>query len=362
MAISTQTEDYNVLMKYRRLGHTGVYVSELCLGAMTFGTEWELIGALRQKEADALVNRSIDAGINFFDTADVYSTGDSEEILGRSLRDKRHDVVVATKVRGRMGKGPNEVGLSRLHIIRACDASLKRLGTDYIDLYQIHRADPETHIEETLRALTDLVKAGKVRYIGCSNLEAWELMKALGISQQQTLESFICTQSYYALAGRDIERDTIPLIDDQGLGLLVWSPLAGGLLSGKFTRDGSNDADARRTSFDFPPIDKSHVFDIIDAMRPIAQAHNASVAQVALAWLLAKRAVTSIIIGAKRMDQLADNLGAIDLELTKEEMAQLDEVSATPVPYPAWMLSLGDDRLPGTARDLAAMLKKSDSN
>ena len=187
-------------------------------------------------------------------------------------------------------------------------------------------------------------------------------MKALGISQQQNLESFICTQSYYALAGRDIERDTIPLIDDQGLGLLVWSPLAGGFLSGKFTRDGSNDADARRTSFDFPPIDKSHVFDIIDAMRPIAQAHNASVAQVALAWLLAKRAVTSIIIGAKRMEQLDDNLGAIDLELTKEETAQLDEVSATPVPYPAWMHSLGDDRLPGTARDLAAMLKKSDSN
>ena len=211
-------------MKYRRLGHTGVYVSELCLGAMTFGTEWELIGALGQKEADALVNRSIDAGINFFDTADVYSTGDSEEILGRSLRDKRHDVVVATKVRGRMGKGPNEVGLSRLHIMQACDASLKRLGTDYIDVYQIHRADPETHIEETLRALTDLVKAGKVRYIGCSNLEAWELMKALGVSQRQDLESFVCTQSYYALAGRDIERDTIPLIDAQGLGLLAWSP------------------------------------------------------------------------------------------------------------------------------------------
>jgi len=261
-----------------------------------------------------------------------------------------------------MGKGPNEVGLSRLHIMQACDASLKRLGTDYIDLYQIHRADPETHIEETLRALTDLVKAGKVRYIGCSNLEAWELMKALGISQQQHLESFVCTQSYYALAGRDIERDTIPLINDQGLGLLVWSPLAGGFLSGKFTRDGSNDADARRTSFDFPPIDKNQAFNIIDAMRPIAQVHHASVAQVALAWLLAKRAVTSIIIGAKRMEQLDDNLGAIDLELTNEEMARLDEVSVTPVPYPAWMLSLGDDRLPGTARDLAALLKKSNSN
>ena len=349
-------------MKYRRLGATGVYVSELCLGAMTFGTQWEMIGALGQKEADALVGRSLDAGINFFDTADVYSTGDSEEILGRALAGRRRDVVIATKVRGRMGPGPNEVGLSRLHIIDACEASLKRLGTDYIDLYQIHRADPETAIDETLSALTDLVRAGKVRYIGCSNLEAWELMKALGVSERRGFERFQCTQSYYALAGRDIERDTIPLIRDQGLGLLVWSPLAGGFLSGKFTRDGARDADARRVAFDFPPLDKERAFDILDVMRPIAEAHDASVAQVALAWLLAKEAVTSVIIGAKRMDQLLDNLGAVELTLTGDEVDRLDEVSATTAPYPAWMLALGDDRLPGTSRDLAALLKKPRGN
>ena len=349
-------------MKYRRLGTTGVYVSELCLGAMTFGTQWEMIGALGQQEADALVGRSLDAGINFFDTADVYSTGDSEEILGRALAGRRRDAVIATKVRGRMGAGPNQVGLSRLHIIEACEASLKRLGTDYIDLYQIHRGDPETAIDETLSALTALVRAGKVRYIGCSNLEAWELMKALGMAEQRGFERFQCTQSYYALAGRDIEHDTIPLIRDQGLGLLVWSPLAGGFLSGKFTREGARDADARRVAFDFPPLDKERAFDIIDAMRPIADAHGASVAQVALAWLLAKDAVTSVIIGAKRMDQLVDNLGAVDLALAADEVARLDEVSATPAPYPAWMLSLGDDRLPGTSRDLATLLKKPRGN
>ena len=203
-------------MKYRRLANTGVYASELCLGAMTFGTQWEMIGALGQKDADALVHRSVDAGINIFDTADVYSTGDSEEILGRALAAKRQDVLIATKVRGRMGPGPNEVGLSRLHVIQSCEASLKRLGTDYIDLYQIHRPDPETDIEETLSALTELVRAGKVRYIGCSNLEAWQLMKALAVSERRGFETFKCTQSYYALVGRDLERDTIPLIREEG--------------------------------------------------------------------------------------------------------------------------------------------------
>jgi aryl-alcohol dehydrogenase-like predicted oxidoreductase len=345
-------------MKYRPLANTGVYVSELCLGAMTFGSRWEVIGALGQKEADALVHRSIDAGVNFFDTADVYSMGDSEEILGRSLVSKRHHVVIATKVRGRMGPGANDVGLSRLHIIQAAEASLKRLGTDYIDLYQIHRADPETDIEETLTALTDLVRAGKVRYIGSSNLAAWELMKALGISRQRGLEAFKTTQSYYALVGRELEREIIPLLRDQRLGLLVWSPLAGGFLSGKFTRDGSGAKDARRAAFDFPPVDKEQGFDILDVMRPIAEAHGASVAQVALAWLLHQDAVTSVIIGAKRMDQLEDNLGSVDLALADEEISRLDEVSKLRAEYPAWMNSLGDDRLPGQSRDLERLLKK----
>ena len=344
-------------MKYRPLANTGVFVSELCLGAMTFGSQWEMIGALGQKEADELVHRSLDEGINFFDTADVYSSGESEEILGRSLKGKRHDVVIATKVRGRMGPGANQVGLSRLHIMQAAEASLKRLGTDYIDLYQIHRSDPETDIEETLIALTDLVRAGKVRYIGCSNMEAWELMQALGISEQRGLEAFRCTQSYYSLAGRELEQQTIPLIQDQGLGLLVWSPLAGGFLSGKFTREDSPKG-TRRATFDFPPIDKDQGYDIVDVMRPIAETHEVSVAQVALAWLLHKEAVTSVIIGAKRLDQLEDNLASVDVTLTDDEVARLDEVSKIPLGYPAWMGALGDDRWPGESRDFAQLLGK----
>jgi aryl-alcohol dehydrogenase-like predicted oxidoreductase len=345
-------------MKYRPLGNTGVFVSELCLGTMTFGSQWELMGGLRQKEADALVHRSLDEGINFFDTADVYSSGESEEILGQSLKGKRQEVVIATKVRGRMGPGANEVGLSRLHIIQAAEASLKRLGTDYIDLYQIHRPDPETDIEDTLMALTDLVRAGKVRYIGCSNMEAWELMQALGISALRGLETFKCTQSYYSLAGRELEQQTIPLIQDQGLGLLVWSPLAGGFLTGKFTREGGPDG-TRRATFDFPPIDMEQGYDIVDVMRPIAETHEASVAQVALAWLLHKEAVTSVIIGAKRLDQLEDNLGSVDVTLTDDEVARLDEVSKIPLGYPAWMGVLGDDRLPGEMRDIAALTRSA---
>ena len=345
-------------MQYRLLSNTGLYVSELCLGAMTFGSQWEVIGALGQKDADALVDRSIDAGINFFDTADVYSTGDSEEILGKALASRRQNVVIATKVRGRMGPGANEVGLSRLHIVQAAEASLKRLGTDYIDLYQIHRTDPDTDIEETLIALTDLVRAGKVRYIGCSNLTAWELMKALGISRQRGLEAFKTTQSYYALVGRELEREMIPLLKDQGIGLLVWSPLAGGFLSGKFTREGSEDSNARRAAFEFPPVDKVQGFAIIDAMRLIAVTHNATVAQVALAWLLRNDVVTSVIIGAKRMEQLEDNLGSVDLILSADEMAVLNEASKLRVEYPDWMNSLGDDRRPGEVRDLERLLKK----
>lgn len=339
------------------LGTTGVYVSELCLGAMTFGSQWEAIGALGQHEADALVDRSIDAGINFFDTANVYSVGESEEILGRALAGKRKDVILATKVRGRMADGPNDVGLSRLHIIQAVEDSLKRLGTDYIDLYQIHRSDPHTNMGETLSALTCLIRDGKVRYIGCSNLPAWELMKALSISERKGYEAFQATQSYYALVGRELEEDTIPLIQDQGLGLLVWSPLAGGFLTGKFRRDGGV-TEARRATFDFPPIDKELGFDIVDVMTTVAERHAVSVAQVGLAWLLRKDAVTSVIIGAKRMEQLEDNLASVDLDLTDDEMLQLDQVSQLPVRYPEWMGSLGDDRIPGQSRNLAARLKK----
>lgn len=344
-------------MKYRALGDTGVFVSELCLGAMTFGGRgqiWQAIGGLDENSADAIVGRALDGGINFIDTADVYSSGESEEMVGKALQGRRHEVVLATKVRGRMGTGPNEVGLSRLHIMEGVEASLKRLGTDYIDLYQIHRGDPFTAIEDTLRALDDLVRQGKVRYIGCSNLMTWQLMQAIGISRAEGLEHFKCTQSYYSLAGRELEREMIPLLEDQGLGLLVWSPLAGGFLTGKFTRD-TTDAEGRRASFDFPPIDKERAFDTIDVMRKIAEEHDASIAQVAIAWVLSKRAVTSVIIGARKLSQLEDNLGSVDLTLSEHELNALNEVSELALEYPAWMDLLASDREPGQVRRYEAI-------
>jgi aryl-alcohol dehydrogenase-like predicted oxidoreductase len=339
-------------MNYRELADTGVFVSELCLGTMTFGGRgqiWEVIGGIDQQSVDALVNRALDAGINFVDTANVYSAGESETMLGKALGSRRHEVVLATKVRGRTGPGPNQVGLSRLHILQAVEASLKRLDTDYIDLYQIHRFDLLTSIEDTLRTLDDLVHSGKVRYIGCSNLAAWQLMKALAVSRDQGLERFKCTQSYYSLAGRDLEREMIPLLKDQGLGLLVWSPLAGGFLSGKFTRDTGDDA-ARRAKFDFPPVDKEKAFDVLDVAKAIADRHGVSVAQVAIAWILANPAVTSVIIGARKPAQLDDNLKAIDVRLSAEDMKVLDEVSKLTTEYPAWMENLGTDRRPGERR------------
>jgi aryl-alcohol dehydrogenase-like predicted oxidoreductase len=339
-------------MNYRLLADTGVFVSELCLGAMTFGGRgqmWEVIGGLDQAEVEGIVHRSIDAGINFIDTADVYSAGESETLLGKALAGRRQQVVLATKVRGRMGKGANEVGLSRLHIVEAAEASLRRLGTDYIDLYQIHRFDPLTVVDDTLRALDDLVRAGKVRYIGCSNLAAWQLMKALAISRAQGWEQFRCTQSYYSLAGRELEREMIPLLEDQELGLLVWSPLAGGFLSGKFTREGAGEG-GRRASFDFPLINREKTYDIIDVLRKIATDHEVSVSQIALAWLLAQRVVTSVIIGARKPEQLEDNLRSIEVTLSSEELKALDDVSRLTPEYPAWMDVLASDRRPGEER------------
>ncbi len=339
-------------MKFRPLADTGVFVSELCLGTMTFGGSgqiWEMIGGLDQTAADAIVHRALEAGINFLDTADVYSAGESETMVGKAIAGHRHELVLATKVRGRMGPGANQVGLSRLHIIQSVEASLKRLNTDYIDLYQIHRSDVLTNIEDTLRALDDLVRAGKVRYIGSSNLPAWQLMKALAVSREQRLEHFKCTQSYYSLVGRDLERETIPLLRDQKLGLLVWSPLAGGFLSGKFTRTGGDES-ARRTKFDFPPVNKEKGFDVLDVLIPIAAVHGVSVAQVALAWILSNDVVTSVIIGAKQLAQLDDNLKAIDVTLTPDDLKALDAVSKLAVEYPEWMDVLGSDRRPGERR------------
>jgi aryl-alcohol dehydrogenase-like predicted oxidoreductase len=338
-------------MKFRQLADTGLFVSELCLGAMTFGGRgqmWEVIGGLEQTDVDAIVHRALDAGLNFVDTANVYSAGESETQLGRALSGRRSEVILATKVRGRTGKGPNQVGLSRLHIVEAVEASLKRLGTDYIDLYQIHRPDPLTDIEDTLRALDDLVRAGKVRYIGCSNLAAWQIMKALGVSRAEGLERFRSVQAYYSLAGRDVEREIVPLIRDQGLGLLVWSPLAGGFLSGKFTRE--SEGAGRRATFDFPPLDKERGYAIVDVMRVVATRHGATVPEVALAWLLAQSSVTSVIIGVRSLAQLDDDLRAIDVALSDDDRKALDEASRLKPEYPAWMDALSSDRRPGEER------------
>ena len=327
-------------MKYRRLGQTGLFVSEFCFGAMTFGGRgfWTVVGQLGQEEADRLVFRALDEGVNFFDTADVYSEGESERLLGKALGTQRKHVVLATKVRGRAGPGPNDVGLSRGHIMASIDASLQRLGTDYIDLYQIHGFDPLTPFEETLRALDDIVRMGKVRYIGCSNLAAWQIMKSLGLSTHHGWARFDSLQAYYSIAGRDLEREIVPLLIDQGLGLMVWSPLAGGLLSGKFKQDGSGPEGSRRASFDFPPVDKARAFRIIDVMRDIALRKSISVPRVALAWLLAQSTVTTVIIGAKTPEQLDDNLGATDVTLDESEIILLNEVSSLAPEYPGWMI------------------------
>jgi aryl-alcohol dehydrogenase-like predicted oxidoreductase len=339
-------------MRMKKFGNTGLVVSELCLGAMTFGGSegiWAHIASVGQASADELVKAAIDGGVNFFDTANVYSGGRSEEILGQSLRNlgiPRDQFVLATKVLGRAGPGVNQLGLSRYHIMAALDASLKRLQLDHVDLYQIHGTDPLTPIEETLDALDDCVRAGKVRYLGVSNHAAWHIAKSLGISERKALARFESIQAYYSIAGRELEREIVPLANDQHLAILPWSPLAGGLLSGKFKADGQGPEGARRTTFDFPPVDREKAFRIIDVMRPISVRHEVSVARVALAWLLHQSAVTSVIIGAKTREQLADNIAASEVKLSTEDLSALNEVSALAREYPGWMVErMGSDRL-----------------
>jgi aryl-alcohol dehydrogenase-like predicted oxidoreductase len=333
-------------MRYKQLGNTGLFVSELCLGTMTFGGQgplWSQIGNVQQDDAERLVGGALDAGVNFIDTADVYSEGRSEIITGQALKNlkvPRENVVVATKVYGETGtRGPNSRGLSRYHILEGVKASLARLQLDHIDLYQVHGFDPATPIEETLAALDTLVQQGHVRYVGVSNWAAWQIMKALGIAERCGFSRFASLQAYYTIAGRDLERELAPLLRSEGVGLMVWSPLAGGLLSGKYGRDGTTEAGSRRTAFDFPPVALDRAYDAIDAMRAIAAPRGVSVAQVALAWLLHQPVVTSVIIGAKRPDQLADNVAATALRLSAEELATLDKVSALPPEYPGWMLA-----------------------
>jgi aryl-alcohol dehydrogenase-like predicted oxidoreductase len=331
-------------MRYRLLGRTGLYVSELCLGTMTYGGTgfWEQIGTLQQEAVNDQVKVAYEAGVNFIDTANVYSLGESERLLGQALKDlglPRDQLVVATKATGIMDGSPNGRGQSRHHLFNAVDASLKRLQLDHIDLYQLHGFDPLTPLDEALAALNDLVRSGKVRYVGLCNMAAWQIMKGLAVAERRGWTRFESVQAYYTIAGRDLERELVPLIADQQLGLMVWSPLAGGLLSGKFRPAEKGPEGARRTTFDFPVVDKDRAFRCVDAMRPIAERRQVSVAQVALAWLLSKAYVSTVIIGARTMAQLRDNLAATRLELAADELRALDEVSQLPAEYPGWMLA-----------------------
>ncbi len=353
-------------MRYKQLGRTGLFVSEICLGTMTFGAAkdgvWgnmsgldaeavdRALGALDQRSVDHIMSTAIAAGVNFIDTADVYAGGQSEIRVGRALKNlgvKRKDVVIATKVFNPSGPGPNDRGASRGHIMDAVKGSLERLGTDYIDLYQIHGYDRVTPLEETLRALDDLQRQGLVRYIGVSNWHAYRIAKALGISEARSLARIETLQAHYSIAARDIERELVPLLNEDGLGLMVWSPLAGGLLSGKYSSDAEAPKDARLLKIPYPPVDQQRASACIVAMREVAAAHDVSVARVALAWLLAKPHVMSVIIGAKTEDQLADNVSATKLTLSTEQTTRLDEVSKLAPEYPTWSMSYRSvDRVP----------------
>lgn len=329
-------------MKYNLLGSTGLLVSEICFGTMTFGGKgrWEAIGSVQQEEVNALMKRVVEADINFIDTANVYSFGESEKLLGQSLRDlglNRNELVIATKVRGRMNEKPNSIGLSRYHIFNSVDESLKRLQLDHIDILYAHAVDFVTPVEEIMHSLSDIVQTGKVRYIAVCNWPAWMVMKAMGIAEKNNWNKFIGLQYFYSLAGRDIEREIMPLAKDQNLAVLPWSPLAGGFLTGKFTREKEKAGNARRDTFDFPLINKEKTYDIVDVIAEIGKGHGVSAAQVALAWVRQQPGVTSTIIGAKNIDQLNDNLKSTELVLSAEDLAKIEAVSALSKEYPGWM-------------------------
>ena len=338
-------------MKYRYLGNSGLKVSEICLGVMTFGgdTVKNELATVEQKEADLITSKALDLGINFFDTADVYSCGISESALGKALGNRRKDAVVATKVRFAMSSKPNDTGLSRLHIIKSCEDSLRRLGTDFIDLYQIHSYDPGTPLEETLRALDYLVQSGKVRYIGCSNLTAWQTMKALAISEKMNLEKFITTQLYYSIGARDIEHELVPMCMDQQLGILCWSPLSGGFFSGKFRKNAALPNNARRSnrqasSMKFWPVNEEMGFEIVEQLERIGNNYEKTVAQTAINWLLSQPAITSVIIGASHIQQLEENVGASGWQLIADDVEYLNNISKPEIPYPVWHQQYSDKR------------------
>jgi aryl-alcohol dehydrogenase-like predicted oxidoreductase len=324
-------------MEYTQFGNTGLIVSRFAFGAMTFGSgNIPSVYKVDEDRARVLVQTALDAGINFFDTADAYARGQSERMLGKLLRERRHEVVISTKVGMRMGDPLVQTGLSRRHVVGSCEASLDRLGTDYLDLYIVHRFDPMTPIEETLRALDDLVHAGKVRYVGFSNWSAWQAAKAVGIQERAGLARFVAAQMYYSLVGRDIEHEVLPFTRDAGIGTMIWSPLASGFLSGKYTRENLKDPEHRLSGFDFLPFDKEQALRLVEEMRPMAQAHDASVAQLALAWLLRKPGVDTILLGASKPAQLDDNLRALRVRLSRDEIRLLDDLSPHALYYPAW--------------------------
>ncbi len=336
-------------MQYRRLGRSGLFVSSLTLGTMTFGGRggFSKVGATDVAGAKRQVEMCLDAGVNLFDTANIYSGGESEEILGEAISGRRDDLLLATKVRMPVGEGPNDTGLSRHHIIRQCEESLRRLGTDYIDLYQVHEWDGLTPLEETLEALDTLVRSGKVRYVGSSNYSGWQLMKALGLSERLGLQRYVSQQIHYTLQAREAEYELVPLAIDQGCSILVWSPLAGGLLTGKYRRDEDASEGRHVEGWDEPPVrDSGKLYDIVDVLVEIAEGRGVSAAQVALAWLLDRPGVASVIVGARTDEQLADNLEAAELSLSEEERTRLDEVSAPPLIYPFWhQAKTASDRL-----------------
>lgn len=330
-------------MKYNFLGNTGLLVSELCFGTMTFGGKgfWEAIGRIQQQEVNNLMKVVIESGINFIDTANVYSYGESEKLLGQSIKDlnlKRNELVIATKVRGRMDDMPNNVGLSRYHIFNSVNESLERLQLDHIDILYVHGVDHRTPVEETMRALNDIVLTGKVRYIAVCNWPAWMVMKAQGIADKNGWNKFIGLQYFYSLAGRDIEREIVPLAQDQNLGIMPWSPLAGGFLSGKYTRDIEKTGNSRRDTFDFPPIDKEKTYDIVDVITEIGQQYNASPSQIALTWVRQQPGITSTIIGAKNIEQLNDNIKSIEIELSTAHLERINAISTLTKEYPEWMV------------------------
>ena len=331
-------------MKMRKLGGSGLFVSELSFGAMTFGGTdglWGQVGRLGQDDANTLVQAALEAGINTFDTADVYANGRSEEILGRALTTigvSRDDVVIATKGFSAMGEGPNRRGASRRHLISACRASLQRLGLDHIDLYQVHGFDAFTPIEETVEALDTLVRAGDVRYVGLSNWAAWQIMKAIGISQARGLAPVTSLQAYYTLVGRDLEREIVPMLTAERVGLMVWSPLAGGYLTGKYA-NGGDATGGRQTQLDFPPIDRRRGKPLIETLTGVAAKHERPQAQIAIAWLLHQPVVSTVIVGAKRVEQLQDNVRSTEVKLDAEDLAALDKVSRLPSEYPGWLLN-----------------------